>query len=243
MWTSSVQATPLFGMNPPEVVVKKESQQDQLDTNILGCRNALLRTLLIPTSTSDSMVTRTNSKRSPLLDLIPSPSEWKFIGRVLNFGNRKCAVRNNSSSKNENAQLNAMCSTLEYVFVCQIDTSQQDSKTQQMLSLSNINIDGREARFGEIVNDLNLGERLEREWVTIPDVRACLVDEKANELRLDKKFKAIAINILNLQTESSLKQDLLVKVDRHKEIFIVDDTTPAATSVLSLLGDDRSVIY
>lgn len=239
-WTSSVQATPLFGMNPPEALISKGNKQDQLDTDVQGCRNALSRTLLIPEATSDNVVAPTNCdntrEKSPLLELLPSASEWIFIGRVLHMGKRKHSSRSNAPVKNENAQLLSKCSTLEYVFVCQLNTSLQDSNAQRLLSLKKCSIGGWESRLGEMTNECNL--QLEWKWVSILDVRASLVDEKSNHLKLDEKFKAIANKVLNLQIESIPKKGFIKQAARQEGIYIVDDNTPTANSVQSLLGDD-----
>ena len=128
---------------------------------------------------------------------------------------RKYVVRSNeSSAKKENAQLNEKCSTLEYVFVCRINTSLQVSKAQQLLSLS------------------------KSKWVSTIDVKESLAKETSHELKLDKKFKTVVDKMMKLQIEAIIQKGAVC----HEEIFIVDANTPSTNSVQSLMGDDRLVI-
>ena len=236
-WTSSILTTPLFGMDPPEVVLSSGNKQEQLATNVEGCRNALLRTLLVPDAVHNSTFTEANAnnnrEKSLLLELIPSPSEWIFAGRILNLEKRTCTVRTSLSSNSEIAPASiSTCSTLEYVFVCQINTTPTINQTQQLLSLTDNSIDAAP----------------HRKWVSISEIRAGLVGEKSNEFRLDKKFQAVAGQILNIQNESILKPEFSIEAHlqsedtRRDEIIIVDDDTRATTSEQLLLGDERLVL-
>ena len=234
-WTSSILTTPLFGMDPPEVVLSSGNKQEQLATNVEGCRNALLRTLLVPDAVHNSTFTEANVNnirgKSLLRELIPSPSEWIFAGRILNLEKRTCTVRTSLSSNSEIAPASiSTCSTLEYVFVCQINTTPTINQTQ--LSLTDSSIDAAP----------------HKKWASISEIRAGLVGEKSNEFRLDKKFQAVAAQILNLQNESILKPEFSIEAHlqsedtRRDEIIIVDDDTRATTSEQLLLGDERLVL-
>lgn len=251
-------------MDPPEVIISKGNTHEQLDANIRGCRNAFLRTLRIPEATSNDVIAQTNCdnkrEQSFMLEMIPSPSEWIFVGRMLDIvEKRKYTVHTNSSSKDINTPIpTTTCSTLEYIFVCQINTSLQDNQTQQLLSLNRSCIDtviGRGSsswvtRFGETENDFCLFAPLERKWISISDLKACLIEQQSNKLQLEKKFRATATKILDVYGESIVKQDFLSKarhlsdVVRHDKIFVVDDETdtPLATTTDLLLGDDRLVL-
>jgi hypothetical protein len=248
-------------MDPPEIIISKGNTLEQLDFNIQGCRNALLRTLQIPEAkgnndTADA-ICDTKREKSFMLELIPSPSEWIFIGRILHLEKRKYAVHINSSSKDKSSPMvTAECSTLEYIFVCQINTSLQVSQTQQLQSLNRICIEAaigqgrspRETRFGESQDDLNLVAPLERKWISMLEVKTCLFDQNSSKLLLEKKFRDTAAKILDLHGESIVKKDIFIKAPqlpefvRHDEIFVVEDNAPVAASNNLLLGDDRLVL-
>jgi hypothetical protein len=218
-WRSTVRATPLFGMEPPEVTVGNVTTSQQLAGNVEGCRNALSRMLAL-------------SEQG--LNCVPTPSAWTFVGRVLHSARRQARVRTPLSI--DDAIDDGR--TLEYVFVCYVKTA-----SDVPINGASQNVNGE--LCAPMKNDLLSATK----WMSRSELIAMFLDQQACEMQLDHKFKAVATKLLALDESISSKSldywTLPSSPQDHPPpneiVSIVDDLSSPPTNILH--GDDRCVKF
>jgi hypothetical protein len=155
-------------MDPPEVTISNVTPSQQLSSNVEGCRNALSRVLA-------------SSEQG--LNFVPPPSAWTFVGRVLHTARRQVRVRTSLSI--DDAIDDGR--TMEYVFVCYVKSA----------FVAPINGTSRLGN-GDFLLPIQKDSLSATKWVSRAKLTALFLNEQANDIQLENKFRAVATTLLEL---------------------------------------------